>query len=84
MGIVGWMVVGAVTGWLAGRLLGRGAMGCITDVPIGVGGGMFGGAVYAMATGHDALFAFHPLSLVAAAIGGGVLVWVGSKLFSST
>jgi uncharacterized membrane protein YeaQ/YmgE (transglycosylase-associated protein family) len=84
VGIVGWLVVGAIVGMLAGRLLGRGGAGCLADVPIGMGGGLLGGALYAIATGQDALFTFRALSLVAAAAGAAGLVWVGDRIFRAS
>ena len=43
MGILSWIVVGLVAGWLAGLLVKGGGYGCIGDIIVGVIGGLLGG-----------------------------------------
>jgi uncharacterized membrane protein YeaQ/YmgE (transglycosylase-associated protein family) len=40
--IVTWVLVGAVTGWLATQLMGRGSMGFVSNTIIGIVGGILG------------------------------------------
>jgi uncharacterized membrane protein YeaQ/YmgE (transglycosylase-associated protein family) len=56
MGIVVWIVFGAVVGWLGSRVAGGPQRGCLTNIVIGIGGAMLGGSVLALATGRDLLF----------------------------
>ena len=43
MGIVAWIVVGLIAGWLAGKVMRGGGYGLIGDIVIGVIGGLLGG-----------------------------------------
>ena len=43
MGILSWIVVGLIAGWLAGLLVKGKGYGCIGDIVVGVIGGLLGG-----------------------------------------
>jgi uncharacterized membrane protein YeaQ/YmgE (transglycosylase-associated protein family) len=43
MGILSWIVVGLIAGWLAGLVMKGGGYGLIGDIIIGVVGGLLGG-----------------------------------------
>lgn len=43
MGILSWIVVGAIAGWLGGMLMKGGGFGLLGDIIIGIAGGLIGG-----------------------------------------
>ena len=43
MGILSWVVVGLIAGWLAGMVMRGGGYGVIGDIIVGVVGGLLGG-----------------------------------------
>jgi uncharacterized membrane protein YeaQ/YmgE (transglycosylase-associated protein family) len=43
MGILSWIIVGLIAGWLAGMVMRGGGYGLIGDIIIGVVGGLLGG-----------------------------------------
>jgi len=43
MGILSWIVVGLIAGWLAGQVMKGGGYGLIGDIIVGVVGGLLGG-----------------------------------------
>jgi uncharacterized membrane protein YeaQ/YmgE (transglycosylase-associated protein family) len=43
MGILSWIVVGLIAGWLAGVVVKGGGYGCVGDLIVGVIGGLLGG-----------------------------------------
>ena len=43
MGILSWIVVGLIAGWLAGQVMRGGGYGLIGDIIVGVVGGLLGG-----------------------------------------
>jgi uncharacterized membrane protein YeaQ/YmgE (transglycosylase-associated protein family) len=45
MGILSWIVVGLIAGWLASVVVKGGGYGCIGDIIVGVVGGLLGGFV---------------------------------------
>ena len=42
-GLIAWLVIGAVAGWLAGTLLKGGGFGLIGDIIVGIVGAFIGG-----------------------------------------
>ena len=45
MGIIAWIVVGLIAGWLAGIVMRGGGYGLIGDIVVGVIGGVLGGFI---------------------------------------
>jgi uncharacterized membrane protein YeaQ/YmgE (transglycosylase-associated protein family) len=43
MGILSWIVVGLIAGWLAGMVMKGGGFGLVGDIIVGVVGGLLGG-----------------------------------------
>ncbi|AIY43327.1 Transglycosylase-associated protein [Collimonas arenae] len=43
MGIIAWLVVGAIAGWLAGVVVKGGGFGVLVDIIVGIVGAFIGG-----------------------------------------
>ena len=43
MGIIIWLIVGAIAGWLAGQVVKGGGFGLIGDIIVGIIGGLIAG-----------------------------------------
>jgi uncharacterized membrane protein YeaQ/YmgE (transglycosylase-associated protein family) len=50
-GIIAWLVVGLIAGWLAGVVMKGGGYGVIGDIVIGIVGAFVGGFVFSLVTG---------------------------------
>jgi uncharacterized membrane protein YeaQ/YmgE (transglycosylase-associated protein family) len=50
-GIIAWLVVGLIAGWLAGVVMKGGGYGIIGDIVVGIVGAFVGGFVFALITG---------------------------------
>jgi uncharacterized membrane protein YeaQ/YmgE (transglycosylase-associated protein family) len=50
-GIIAWLVVGLIAGWLAGLVMKGGGYGIIGDIVIGIVGAFVGGFVFSLFTG---------------------------------
>ena len=46
MGIIIWLIVGAVAGWLAGMVVKGGGFGLIGDIVVGIVGGLIAGWLF--------------------------------------
>ncbi len=74
MGIIAWVVFGALAGWVAGKLAKTDDnAGCLTNIVVGVVGAFLGGAVFSLITGRDWNFEFDLASFVVA-VGGSVVL----------
>jgi uncharacterized membrane protein YeaQ/YmgE (transglycosylase-associated protein family) len=81
MGILSWIVVGLIAGWLAGKVMGHG-YGLIGDIIIGLIGGLLGGWLAGAFFGAaDAVNGFNLTSILVAFIGALLLIGVSRLLF---
>ncbi len=75
MGIISWLVVGAIAGYVAGYLVkGDESLGVIGHIALGVVGGLIGGFVAGLLTGGDYMTGINPTSIVVAVIGAIIAV----------
>jgi uncharacterized membrane protein YeaQ/YmgE (transglycosylase-associated protein family) len=73
MGIISWIILGAIAGWVASKITGRDdRMGCLANLAAGVAGAFIGGAIVSLLTGGFTL-RFDVVSFIVA-IAGAVLV----------
>ena len=77
MGILSWIVVGLIAGWLAGLVVKGGGYGCIGDIIVGVIGGLIGGwiASYFFHMG-DPMSGINLQSILVAFVGAVILVFL--------
>jgi uncharacterized membrane protein YeaQ/YmgE (transglycosylase-associated protein family) len=73
-GLIAWLVIGAVAGWLAGVLVKGGGFGLVVDIIVGIVGALIGGwlsGLTGVTLGHGWIG-----SIVTAVIGAVVLLFV--------
>ena len=81
MGILSWIVVGLIAGWLAGQVMRGGGYGLVGDIVMGIIGGLVGGYLAGALFGiADAVNGFNLTSILVAFIGAMLLIWL-SRLF---
>jgi uncharacterized membrane protein YeaQ/YmgE (transglycosylase-associated protein family) len=52
-GIVAWMVLGLIAGWLAGKVMRGSGYGLLSDILLGLIGALVGGVVFGFVVGSD-------------------------------
>ena len=78
--LIGWIIIGLVAGWLAGKIARGAGFGCITDIILGLVGSLLGGWIFVKL----GIFGGGPLySLAAATLGAVILVSI-AHLFSGS
>lgn len=45
MGIIGWIIIGLIAGWLASMVMGKGGYGLVGDIIVGLIGALVGGFI---------------------------------------
>jgi len=80
MGLISWLVVGAIAGWLAGLLVkGDEGMGVIGKIVLGIVGGLVGGFLFGVLVPGDRDFisGINIETIITATIGAviAVVVW---------
>ena len=78
MGVISWIIVGLVAGWITGRIEGSPGRGALMDIIIGLLGALVGG--FAMS-----LLGFSPeggliYTIIVAVIGAVLLTWIYRKM----
>jgi uncharacterized membrane protein YeaQ/YmgE (transglycosylase-associated protein family) len=81
MGILGWIVLGALAGWLASRFVRGGSLGILGDIAVGIVGGLLGGFVVSQ-LGGQGITGFNLWSLLIA-FGGAAALLLLSRLIMS-
>jgi len=78
MGIPGWLVIGALAGYIASRLTGNDKrMGAVANVIVGIVGGFLGGLVMNL-LGGAGITGFNLWSLLVSVIGAVILLWIAN------
>jgi uncharacterized membrane protein YeaQ/YmgE (transglycosylase-associated protein family) len=72
-GIVAWLVVGIVAGFLAGKVMKGSGYGLIGDLVVGLVGALVGGFLFGLLVGGTAGFWG---SIVVAFVGACALIWI--------
>jgi len=77
MGLLYWIIVGLIAGWLAGKVMKGEGYGVLVDIILGILGAVVGGWVFG-------LLGFHAGGLIGtiivAFVGAVILVWIVRKL----
>jgi uncharacterized membrane protein YeaQ/YmgE (transglycosylase-associated protein family) len=76
-GIIWWLIVGLIAGWLAGQVMKGGGYGMLADIVLGILGGILGGWIFSrMGMGATSTIG----SIIVAFIGAVILVGL-TRLF---
>ena len=81
-GLISWILIGLIAGWVAGKLSRGAGFGCIGDIVIGLIGSVIGGWIFTRLhiAGPESSFLY---SLAAATVGAVVLVFIAHLLFGT-
>ena len=75
MSIIGWIVIGAVAGWLASIIMKRNdSMNWFENIVVGIIGALAGGFLYGLLTDSDFTGGFNIGTLLIATIGSVILL----------
>ncbi len=82
MGILSWIVVGLIAGWLASVVVRGGGYGLIGDIIVGIIGALLGGWLAGSVLHIDAGVTGINLTTILVAFGGAVVLLIVLRLFS--
>ena len=77
-GLIGWIIIGLLAGWLAGTLSRGRGFGCIVDVILGLIGAVIGGWIFSKL----GITTFGFIGSLAAATLGAILLVAVARLFA--
>jgi uncharacterized membrane protein YeaQ/YmgE (transglycosylase-associated protein family) len=79
-GIIAWIVVGLIGGYLASRIVNKTGEGLVRDIILGIVGGIVGGVIFRVLGGHG-VTGFNLWSILVAFIGGVVVLLIYHAMF---
>jgi uncharacterized membrane protein YeaQ/YmgE (transglycosylase-associated protein family) len=75
MGLLSWIVVGAIAGWLSGQVMKGRGFGLLGDILVGIAGGLIGGWLAGVLFHvHNAMNGISTTSILVAFLGAIVLL----------
>ena len=75
MGLLAWLIVGLIAGWLAGQVMRGGGYGLVGDIVVGIAGALIGGFLGSSLFGiPDAVNGINLTSILVAVIGAIILI----------
>ena len=78
-GLIWWLLIGLIAGWLAGKLSRGQGFGCLGDIVLGLIGSVIGGWIFTkLGIVHENTFLY---SLAAATVGAVILVSIAHLFF---
>jgi uncharacterized membrane protein YeaQ/YmgE (transglycosylase-associated protein family) len=80
MGIIAWLVVGLIAGWLGSMIVNRSGEGLVLDIALGVVGAFVGGFLFQM-FGHTGVTGINLYSIFVAVIGAVVVLVLYHAVF---
>jgi uncharacterized membrane protein YeaQ/YmgE (transglycosylase-associated protein family) len=75
VGILSWIVLGAIAGWIGSMLVNKRGEGLVRDIVLGIVGGVVGGWIFA-ALGSSGVSGFNLWSLFVAVVGAVVVLTI--------
>ena len=75
MGIIAWIVLGLIAGFIASKIYVGSGQGLLLDIVLGIVGAVVGGFIFS-ALGATGITGFNIWSMIVATIGAVVVLWL--------
>lgn len=80
MGILAWIILGAVSGWIASIIMKKNdSMGAVANIITGIVGAFIGGIVFNL-IGAQKVTGLNLYSVIVSVVGACILLWIGGKI----
>jgi uncharacterized membrane protein YeaQ/YmgE (transglycosylase-associated protein family) len=79
-GVIAWILVGLIGGYLASRMVNKTGEGLVRDIILGIIGGIVGGVIFRLLGGHG-VTGFNLWSILVAFIGGVAVLLIYHAMF---
>ncbi len=75
MGIISWVILGLIAGFIGSKVVNKSGEGFIVDIVLGIVGAVVGGFLFSL-VGATGVTGFNIWSLIVAVIGAIVVLWL--------
>jgi uncharacterized membrane protein YeaQ/YmgE (transglycosylase-associated protein family) len=83
MGVISWIILGLIAGWIASKIVNKTGSGMYMDIALGVVGAIAGG-ILARLVGIHGITGLNPYSIIIAVIGSVVVLWIYHAVVAKT
>lgn len=80
MSILGWIILGLVSGFIASKLVNKTGEGVVLDIVLGIVGALVGGRLF-NTLGHSGVTGFNLYSMLVAVVGAVIVLIVYHAIF---
>jgi uncharacterized membrane protein YeaQ/YmgE (transglycosylase-associated protein family) len=84
MGVISWIILGLIAGFIAGKILNRTGSGLIMDLVLGMVGAAVGGFIFSGLFGMSGVTGLNIWSIIVSVIGAVIVLWIYEKLIAKT
>ena len=84
MGIISWIILGLIAGFIASKILNRTGSGLIMDLVLGMVGAAVGGLIFSGVFGMRGVTGLNIWSIIVSVIGAIIVLWVYEKLIAKS
>lgn len=80
MGLIAWIILGALSGWIASMIMKKNeSMGALANIITGIIGAFIGGIVFNL-IGADKVTGLNLYSVLVSIVGACILLWIVGKI----
>ena len=80
MGLIAWIILGALSGWIASMIMNKNeSMGALANIITGIIGAFIGGIVFNL-IGADKVTGLNLYSVLVSVVGACILLWIVGKI----
>ena len=83
MGIVSWIILGLIAGFIASKIVKRTGSGMILDIFLGMIGAAVGGLIFSGIFGMAGVTGLNIWSIIVSVIGAIVVIWIYEAVLAS-
>ena len=82
MGIISWIILGLIAGWIGSKIVGGSGQGIFLDIALGIVGALVGGFLYSWIMGGPGVTGVNIGSIVVSILGAILVLWVYNMVAS--
>ncbi len=83
MGVISWIILGLLAGWIASKLVNKTGSGMLMDIGLGVVGAIVGGLIVSF-LGMSGVTGLNIWSIIVAVVGAVVVLWIYHAVVART
>jgi uncharacterized membrane protein YeaQ/YmgE (transglycosylase-associated protein family) len=84
MGVISWIILGLIAGFIASKIVNRTGSGLILDLVLGMIGAAVGGFIFSGLFGMSGVTGLNIWSIIVSVIGAAIVLWVYERLVAKS